>query len=131
MCIFGLFVLVGMLYQYFAAQRRTQLGLAEIVKVKPIASGSIARLLSPFEITYRFNVENETITTSNHYDVEPTGPSIAVVYERAKPRNNALMLPSKDKRGISMIAAALIIGGGWLIKRNIHSKKRRPESALP
>ena len=74
MCAFGLFAMAGIVYQYFAAQRRTQFGLAEIVKVKTIASGSMARILSPFEITYQFSVENETITTSHNYDVEPQDP---------------------------------------------------------
>ena len=122
LCAFGLLVLNAVIFKYIAAQRRTEHSIAEIVNVKRIP---IARIFPSVEVTYRFTVGNETITASNSYDVEPPSPTCAVAYEPARPQNNALLLPSKEQIGLTLIAMALIVGGGWLVQRNIDRNKRR------
>lgn len=126
--MFGLLVLNGMIFKYFAAQRRTEHSIAEIVNVKRIP---IARILPSFEVTYRFTVNSETITATNSYDVDPGRSDVAVVYEPAKTKNNALLLPSEELRGITFIAIALIVGGGWLIQRNIARSKQHTKKVFP
>jgi hypothetical protein len=112
----------AVILKYVAAQRRTERSRAEVVNVKPIP---IARIFPSVEVTYRFTVNSETITATNSYDVEPGTSVVAVEYEPAKPHNNALLLPSKEQNGLSLVAIALVGVGAWLIQRNIDKNKRR------
>jgi hypothetical protein len=117
-----------MIFKSFAAQRRTEHALAEIIEVKHI---SVARILPSFEVTYRFTIKNETLTATNGYDVDPTGSAVVVVYEPANPKNNALLLPSKEQIGLTLIAMALIVGGGWLVQRNIARNNQHTKNVFP
>jgi hypothetical protein len=115
----------GLVFEYFAAQRRTEQGTAEIVSVNEAPTSIFARILPPVTIKYRFTAGNETITSSRAYDIAPQGSTVFVVYEPTKPKNNSLMLPSRKQRVIFLIAIALFVGGGWLIYRNFEGHKQR------
>lgn len=119
MCAFGLFVLSGSIYQYVLAGRRTGRGEAEIVKVDKNSASILTGILPPFTITYRFAAESEIINAQGAYDIEPPSATAAVAYEPANPKNNSLLLPSRQQNVITLIAIVIIASGGWLIRRTL------------
>jgi hypothetical protein len=119
LCLFGVFGLAGSINQYSVAQRRTAHVVAEVVNVNQAPPNIINRLFGTFKVTYRFSAENETVTGSGSYEVAPPAETTPVEYEPTRPKNNALLLPSREHGVVTLITSALILGGGWMIWRNV------------